>query len=39
MGAEVGRYERSVFLSLALFCQAFCFFFWDSNFLKLVDSC
>ena len=42
MGAEVGRFERFVFLFLALFCQAFCFCFWDSNFLeflKLIDSC
>ena len=46
MGAEVGRFERFVFLFLALFCQAFCFcfvtVFWDSNFLdflKLIDSC
>ena len=34
MGAEVGRFERFVFLFLALF--------WDSNFLeflKLIDSC
>ena len=41
MGAEVGRFERFVFLFLALFCQAFCFCFWDSNFLeffKLIDS-
>ena len=37
MGAEVGRFERFVFLFLALFCQAFCFcFFWDSNFLELI---
>ena len=29
MGAEVGRFERFVFLFLALFSQAFCFcFFW-----------
>ena len=27
MGAEVGRFERIVFLFLALFCQAFCFCF------------
>ena len=26
MGAEVGRYERSVFLFLDLLCQAFCLF-------------
>ena len=26
-GAEVGRFERFVFLFLALFCQAFCFCF------------
>ena len=26
MGAEVGRFECSVFLFLALFCQAFCLF-------------
>ena len=40
MGAEVGRFERFVFLFLALFCQAFCFyFFWDSNVLELMDSC
>ena len=25
-GAEVGRFERFVFLFLALFCQAFCCF-------------
>ena len=36
MGAEVGRFERFVFLFLALFCQAFCFYFWDSNFLELI---
>ena len=42
MGAEVGRFERSVFLFLALFCQAFCLFFGTVNFfefLKLIDSC
>ena len=43
MGAEVGRFERFVFLFLALFCQALCFcFFGDSNFLeflKLINSC
>ena len=42
MGAEVGRFERFVFLSLALFCQAFCLFFGTVNFLeflKLIDSC
>ena len=42
MGAEVGRFERSVFLSLALFCQAFCLFFGTVKileFLKLIDSC
>ena len=27
MGAEVERFERFVFLFLALFCQAFCFCF------------
>ena len=27
MGAEVGRFERFVFLFLALFCLAFCFCF------------
>ena len=27
VGAEVGRFERFVFLFLALFCQAFCFCF------------
>ena len=27
MGTEVGRFERFVFLFLALFCQAFCFCF------------
>ena len=35
MGAEVRRFERFVFLFLALFCQAFCVcFFLDSNFLE-----
>ena len=33
MGAEVGRFERFVFLFLALFCQAFFFLgtviFWN----------
>ena len=38
MGAEVRRFERFVFLFLALFCQAFCFCFWDGNFLELIDS-
>ena len=34
-GAEVERFERFVFLFLALVCQAFCFCFWgDSNFLE-----
>ena len=28
VGAEVGRFERSIFLFLALFCQAFCFCFF-----------
>ena len=28
MGAEVGRFERFVFLFLALVCQAFCFCFF-----------
>ena len=28
LGAEVGRFERFVFLFLALFCQAFCFCFF-----------
>ena len=28
MGAEVVRFERFVFLFLALFCQAFCFCFF-----------
>ena len=27
IGAEVGRFERFVFLFLALFCQVFCFCF------------
>ena len=38
-GAEVGRFERFVFLFLALVCQAFrfCFFFFlDSNFLEFL---
>ena len=42
MGAEVGRFERSVFLFVVLFCQAFFAFFWTVNFLeflKLIDSC
>ena len=42
MGAEVGRFEHSVFLFLALFCQAFCLFFGTLNFLeflKIIDSC
>ena len=37
MGAEVGKFERFVFLFLALFCQAFCFcFFGGQEFLKLI---
>ena len=42
MGAEVGRFERFVFLFLALFCGVLFPFFFDSNFLeflKLIDSC
>ena len=27
-GAEVGRFERFVFLLLTLVCRAFCFCFW-----------
>ena len=30
MGAEVGRFERFVFLLLALFCQAFFFLFFGT---------
>ena len=30
MGAEVGRFERFVFLFVALFCQAFCFCFFGT---------
>ena len=30
MGAEVGRFERFVFLFLALFCKAFCFMFFGT---------
>ena len=36
MGAEVGRFERSFFLFLALFCQAFCLFFGTVNFLEFL---
>ena len=42
MGAEVERFEHSVFLFLALFRQAFFFFFGTANFLeflKIIDSC
>ena len=41
MGAEVGRFERFVFLFLALFFRRFVSVFGDSNFLefsKLIDS-
>ena len=41
MGAEVGRFERFVFLFFALFFRRFVSVFWDSNFLefsKLIDS-
>ena len=41
MGAEVGRFERFVFLFLALFFRRFVSVIWDSNFLefsKLIDS-
>ena len=39
MGAEVGRFERFVFLFLALFCLAFCFcFFWDSSFFGVFET-
>ena len=38
MGAEVGRFECSVFLFLALFCQAFCLFFWDSKFFGVFET-
>ena len=42
MGAEVGRFERFVFLFLTFFVRRFVSVFWDSNFLeflKLTDSC
>ena len=42
MGAEVGKFERFVFLFLALFCGVLFPFFLDSNFLefsKFIDSC
>ena len=33
MGAEVERFERFVFIFLALFCQVrYVSVFWDSNF-------
>ena len=39
MGAKVGRFERFVFLFLALFCHAFCFCFFGTvifwSFLNL----
>ena len=41
MGAEVGRFERSIFI-FSFFCQAFCLFFGTVNFLeflKIIDSC
>ena len=34
MGAEVGRFERFVFLFLALFCGVLFPFFLDSNFFE-----
>ena len=40
-GADVGRFERSVFLFLALFFQAFCLFFGKViflDFLKLIEA-
>ena len=39
MGAEVGRFERFVFLFLAYFVRRFVSVFWDSNVLELIDSC
>ena len=41
MGAEVGRFERFVFLLLALFCGIFVSVFWTAIFwsFKLIDSC
>ena len=41
MGAEVGKFERFVFLFLPLFLWRFVSVFWDSNFLefsKLTDT-
>ena len=37
MGAEVGRFERSVFLFLALFCQTFCLFFGTETYRFLLE--
>ena len=42
MGAEVGRFERFVFLFLALFCGVLFLYFGTVIFLefsKLIDSC
>ena len=37
MGAKVGRFERFVFLFLALFFKRFVSVFWGSNFLEFLN--
>ena len=42
MGAEVGRFECFVFLFFIfsfILSGVLFLFFWDSNFLELIDSC
>ena len=38
MGAEVGWFERFVFLISALVCQAFCFWFLGQKFFGVFES-
>ena len=38
MGAEVGRFERFVFLFLALFCQALCFCLLGQYFFGVFET-
>ena len=38
MRAEVGRFERFVFLYLALFVRRFVSVFWDSNFFGVFET-
>ena len=39
MGAEVGRFELCFLIFRFILSGVLFLFFWDSNFLEVIDSC